>query len=289
MGPMRHRTTRPPMPPSSSLSPIESSTQRVQSSYPVRLPPDASQEARRVFQGRQLRLHELLLEVLCDAVVVTDHQGIITHVNPAAEQMFERRRCDMEGTSIFQYLGGGKQEEEVIRESIETRQRFRDRYVGIMRSDGTIVSTMLAVSPMCIGQDRLVRIVGVFRDVTELETAHAELARVNRQLEALITVDEKTGLLNERGFRAELTRISREARRFQEPLALLYMDLVAFKRVNDAYGHDAGDVALQTFAGALRSALYPTDTIGRLHGDEFVAFFRVRLERECGLPSKAPA
>ena len=52
---------------------------------------------------------------------------------------------------------------------------------------------------------------------------------------------------------------------------LLFMDIDQFKRINDSYGHDVGDLALSMVANTIRHALRATDTIGRWGGDEFVA------------------
>ena len=63
----------------------------------------------------------------------------------------------------------------------------------------------------------------------------------------------------------------RRARRYQNPLAVLAIDLDHFKQVNDRYGHAAGDAALRHFVGLARSTLHEVDLLGRMGGEEFAA------------------
>ncbi len=82
--------------------------------------------------------------------------------------------------------------------------------------------------------------------------------------------DPLTGLANRRQFLALAAAERRRARRMGEPLALLLLDVDHFKRVNDLYGHPAGDVALRALARLLRRHLRPSDIIGRYGGEEFI-------------------
>lgn len=100
--------------------------------------------------------------------------------------------------------------------------------------------------------------------------AHQDTLRgMMRQLENLATTDELTGLCNRRHFlnlaRRELDSLSSGC---QHGLALL--DLDHFKRINDAYGHAAGDRVLQTFAAVALACLREGDVVARYGGEEFV-------------------
>lgn len=99
----------------------------------------------------------------------------------------------------------------------------------------------------------------------------ADLTRRIADLERMAVTDELTGLLNRRGFEAELAHALALARRYGEQGVLVYIDLDGFKLVNDTYGHDAGDEVLRQVARLLGSAVRATDIVGRLGGDEFAA------------------
>ena len=81
------------------------------------------------------------------------------------------------------------------------------------------------------------------------------------------TTDALTGLLNKASASVELMKICQNSIG-----ALMMIDLDSFKLVNDIYGHDMGDKVLVSFADILRSAFRPGDLIGRMGGDEFIAF-----------------
>ncbi len=88
-------------------------------------------------------------------------------------------------------------------------------------------------------------------------------------LERLTLTDELTGLLNRRGFQAQLGRALAAADRYEERGLLAYVDLDGFKPVNDTYGHAAGDEVLRQVARVLNDNVRDTDCVGRLGGDEF--------------------
>lgn len=87
------------------------------------------------------------------------------------------------------------------------------------------------------------------------------------------TQDELTGLLNRRAFlRAGISEVER-ARRYRSQLAVVFLDLDNFKRLNDARGHQVGDQALKTAGNALLGATRKNDHVSRLGGDEFAVVF----------------
>jgi diguanylate cyclase (GGDEF)-like protein len=111
-------------------------------------------------------------------------------------------------------------------------------------------------------------------DALERENARlrAEVARLERRLaevERLADRDPMLPLLNRRAFVRELTRALAVARRYGDQSALLYVDMDGLKRLNDAYGHAAGDAALAAVAATLVEQVRESDVVGRLGGDEF--------------------
>ena len=97
----------------------------------------------------------------------------------------------------------------------------------------------------------------------------SELRRTHLQLELLATQDPLTNVRNARAFTDQLAQELGRNRRYGRPLALIYLDLDDFKRVNDAHGHDTGDAVLRLVAEAMNSAVRAADVVGRLGGDEF--------------------
>ena len=97
-----------------------------------------------------------------------------------------------------------------------------------------------------------------------------ELEAANRALDLQARTDALTGLLNRRGFDTQMAFALAMARRSGRPLSLITVDVDHFKRVNDTYGHDAGDEVLRRLACTLQDRLRASDIVARLGGEEFV-------------------
>ncbi len=120
-----------------------------------------------------------------------------------------------------------------------------ERGRGVEEGDGTVV------------------LEGIVLDISDRKELEIEL-------EELATRDPLTGLFNRR----EMSRILEEelerARRYQRPMALLWIDFDHFKDVNDTYGHAAGDSVLRSISRLLLGSVRSVDSIGRFGGEEFV-------------------
>ena len=89
------------------------------------------------------------------------------------------------------------------------------------------------------------------------------------RLEPLATTDQLTGLYNRHYFTSELVKQINIWRRYQRPLSILILDIDFFKKVNDSYGHLAGDYVLQVLAKICQAAVRDIDTVARIGGEEF--------------------
>jgi diguanylate cyclase (GGDEF)-like protein/PAS domain S-box-containing protein len=117
---------------------------------------------------------------------------------------------------------------------------------------------------------RVLGLVGVSKDVTELKKMERQLADANEQLNKLAREDALTGLLNRRMI---LELVSNEWARWQrygKRYSILILDADNFKRVNDEYGHLAGDQALKFIAARISEAIRAVDIVGRYGGEEFI-------------------
>ncbi len=95
-------------------------------------------------------------------------------------------------------------------------------------------------------------------------------ARMLTRLEELATLDGLTNLLNKRALIEVANQKLKSAERFKKPLCALVCDIDHFKKVNDTYGHDIGDLVIKGFGDALRRIKRDTDSVGRFGGEEFV-------------------
>lgn len=209
-----------------------------------------------------LDLNELcpkLINLILDTVFVVDAAGTILFVNDACETLLGYTKNELTGTPLRQYI-----HPDDLEATLQAAQRvisgqphihFENRY---LRKDGAVVNILWSAR---WDDEQQVRI-GVARDVTALKKAEEELRFLAHH-------DPLTGLTNRHLFNDRLETALRAAERDQRPLALLYLDLNDFKRINDGWGHEAGDYVIRDIARRLESGLRRSDTIGRIGGDEF--------------------
>lgn len=105
----------------------------------------------------------------------------------------------------------------------------------------------------------------------QVATRTEELRQANERLAELAIRDDLTGLPNRRAVLERLREAMSSARRHDRDLAVAMIDVDGFKRINDVYGHEVGDVVLQRIAAAMRQGQRQEDTLGRYGGDEFLA------------------
>jgi diguanylate cyclase (GGDEF)-like protein len=106
----------------------------------------------------------------------------------------------------------------------------------------------------------------VGRRIAEL---HREIQAKNRSLEEMALTDALTGLPNRRAVDVWASRELSAAARHDFSFWVVMADLDSFKKVNDTYGHDAGDTVLKTFAEILKTHTRQSDICARLGGEEF--------------------
>lgn len=106
----------------------------------------------------------------------------------------------------------------------------------------------------------------------KLRDAMRDLEDYNEELNNLSQTDELTGLYNRRGFLSLARQSLYLARKMKKNGLLFYADLDGLKKINDTYGHDEGDCALEQTALILKKVFRRTDIIARLGGDEYTAF-----------------
>jgi diguanylate cyclase (GGDEF)-like protein len=135
--------------------------------------------------------------------------------------------------------------------------RDRDRIVALLYADSLrddVVPSDAAAS------------VAYALDIAGMVRANLSLAS---ELASLARTDALTGLPNRRVFDERLDQELQRSARSRRPFALVILDLDRFKQINDTYGHQGGDEALQVFAETLRRHARHADFVARFAGDEF--------------------
>jgi len=145
--------------------------------------------------------------------------------------------------------------------------------VALVSADGFPIGTLCVMDrkPGRLDAQQRAMLAGLAQQVMaliELRASEKTLAATVRELELLATTDELTGLHNRRSLLHRLRFETARARRFRAPLSAVMVDLDYFKRINDEFGHAAGDQVLAAIGLLLRDTVRVIDIAGRYGGEE---------------------
>lgn len=110
----------------------------------------------------------------------------------------------------------------------------------------------------------------IIYDVTEQAVNNMELEKANDQLEVISKTDGLTGLLNRKSWEDLLEIEFDREKRYEESSSLIIFDIDHFKKVNDGFGHPAGDEVIRQTADIVKQSIRKTDIAGRYGGEEYV-------------------
>lgn len=206
-----------------------------------------------------------ILATMPSGVLVTDTLGMIRIVNNAAAELFGLSATDLTGRRAIDLLAVDDSKDRRDGQLINPSPSYiaGAREVTVQRMDGTYRTLSVTTTMLTDHRNRAIGSVQVAADVTALKEAAAEMRR-------LALYDPLTGLPNRVLFFDRLEHLTEKLQRNGGSLAIFYVDLNAFKTVNDTYGHTAGDTVLGICAQRMLSTTRSSDTLARIGGDEFV-------------------
>lgn len=190
-------------------------------------------------------------------------------------QMLGLNAAALTGQPLLEALGEGTFREPLQRAFARlqsgqvTRNRVESSHV---REDGSTVHCEWFNSALTDEGGEVTSIMALVEDVSGRVQAA-------QQLRDLALRDPLTGLPNRRALTDRLVASLMRVQRTLDPVALLFIDLDGFKRVNDEFGHAAGDDVLRAVADRLVQAVRDSDVVARLGGDEFVVMLDTEMER----------
>ncbi|AGH47039.1 sensor domain-containing diguanylate cyclase [Paraglaciecola psychrophila] len=127
----------------------------------------------------------------------------------------------------------------------------------------------ITIFPLASLTGKVEQVCLVIYDVTDEAVSRLGMQSLNSQLEKVSRVDGLTGLYNRRFWEEQFVMEYKRDKRSESPSALIMLDIDNFKKVNDTYGHPAGDEVIKTLAGIIKKATRETDLAGRYGGEEF--------------------
>ena len=230
---------------------------------------------------------ELLTHILTESTFTTENIDTLPETQPKLKEL------------CLLLLNLRQATEALARGDLQYPYSGRGYAMGIVKSLASNLRT-ITWHLRCLAQGNVIRIdpyMGDFSKIFNELTEHIteKVQELNTLIEEYKTqshIDVLTGLLNRRAFLETATKELLFARQSYTPLSLIMVDVDSFKRINDTYGHTAGDTVLRILAQRILGALRTGDVCCRYGGEEFLLLIRgatpplagdiaERLRREC--------
>jgi diguanylate cyclase (GGDEF)-like protein/PAS domain S-box-containing protein len=212
---------------------------------------------------------EVTLKCTNDALLISDSTGRVTHLNAAAERMTgwpREEALDRPLGEVFKAIQGPAQQSAADTISKAVEENPPAPVVAnclLMRRDGVELAIENSMANTHGRYGNVSGSVIVFRDATAAREKTLALSHL-AQHDFLTDLPNRV-LLNDR-----VTQAISFAARYAKQLAVMFVDLDLFKRINDSFGHAIGDKLLQSVAARIVACVRRSDTVSRLGGDEFV-------------------
>ena len=212
----------------------------------------------------QLRKLSQAVEQSPAVVIITDLDGAIEYVNP--------KFTDITGYSSAEVLGENPR---LLQSGLVARDLYEQLWAHLLagkewqgeflnkHKQGHLFWERARISPLRDTTGETTHYIAVKEDITTQKN-------YEKELEYRTTHDELTGLSNRALLKDRLSQAIGHARRSNNQLAVIMLDLDRFKNINDTLGHAQGDELLKLVAKRLRDMVRQVDTVARFGGDEFV-------------------
>jgi diguanylate cyclase (GGDEF)-like protein/PAS domain S-box-containing protein len=216
-------------------------------------------------QEREEVLHSITTAAQ-DAVITIDSNGNVTHWNPAAEKMFGYSFAEIVGRNLHSLVVPSRYLDAHHAAFPKFIQTGTGPLIGAItevdaqKRDGSEFPIEISISAVKIKDSW--HAVAIVRDITVRKLAEDKL-------KVMASTDALTGAFNRRRFNEVMTTELARAKRYGTPLTLIIFDIDHFKRINDTFGHSAGDQVLLKLALLVSGNIRDTDIFARWGGEEF--------------------
>lgn len=199
-----------------------------------------------------------VVETLIDGVMVVAPNDKIVDLNPTAQTLLNINSQAMRERAFSDLIGNAN-----LKALVDSPREQNKTEITIDRRAYDISASLLDET------DPESEVVLVFRDITARRKAEDRLRNMRMELQRLANTDPLTELYNRRFFLQRLSEETERVRRHGSELSVLLLDLDHFKKVNDTYGHDAGDKVLVLVSKVTQHVKRITDVAARIGGEEF--------------------
>ncbi|AGH81453.1 PAS/PAC sensors-containing diguanylate cyclase/phosphodiesterase [Psychromonas sp. CNPT3] len=197
------------------------------------------------------------------SIIITDRAGLIEYVNPACQKKTGYLLKDLIGKNprIFSSGEMDKKGYASLWKSLSTGNAWHGEFHN-RKKNGDFFWELASIAPVKQKNNKISHYIAIKQDITELK--HAK-----KQILYMANHDALTGLAMRQFFQDRLIKALADAKLNKQKIAVLFLDLDGFKKVNDSFGHHTGDFVLKEVAIRLTESVREIDTVGRIGGDEF--------------------
>lgn len=211
-----------------------------------------------------LRITSSVFDNTQEAILITDAARSIIEVNPAFTLITGYSHDEVIGLNP-KLLSSGRHDKEfyaAMWNSLNEHGSWRGE-IWNRRKSGDLYPGMLSITELRDNTGKVVRYVAVFSDISKIKEHEAELSRIAH-------FDALTGIPNRVLLVDRMNHAISQTLRGNSMMAICYLDLDGFKKINDTLGHEAGDEVLIEVTKRIGNTIRGVDTVARLGGDEFV-------------------
>ncbi|MBQ4133310.1 MAG: diguanylate cyclase [Desulfovibrionaceae bacterium] len=244
---------------------------------------------------RRLRFLEAVINELPNPIFVKNDQGQFYLFNKAYEDFFEMKQEDFLNLTVLDldYLSLEERERYHREDMKAINQGLEVHYETSYNAKGGIAEALYWSKGIVEPVSGKKGLVGTIVDISRQKHLEQDLTRTVKDLEAmqeqlriLAQTDALTGLHNRRHFDARLGEVVSISTRYSLPFCLVMADIDYFKKVNDNFGHDAGDKVLKDFAAVLLAGCRSGDYVMRFGGEEFVLILPMTSKHDARVVSE---
>lgn len=217
-----------------------------------------------VIAEKEIEKLSKVIEQIDDIVTITDTTGVITYVNQAFSRFTGYSKEDAIGRTPRLYKSDkhSKLDMQKLWETILEGNVYRGVIINKKKS-GELFYEEKTITPLTNEYGTTIAYVSTGKDITDR-------VEMEIKLERLASTDYLTGLYNRFKFEELFEKESNRSHRYEVPLSLIMFDIDYFKKINDTYGHDIGDLALKELTKLVASHIRQSDVFARWGGEEFM-------------------
>lgn len=211
-----------------------------------------------------------LVEFIPDAIFVESNGKIVFVNSPGISLVGAKSVKDVLGKSVWQFFRTHDQTafKSKVHQVMSTKKPIIEQ---LLRFDGEIIWVEINAMSIIFEGESVIQV--LLRDVTSKKS-------YEEKLEFLAFHDPLTGLTNRRYFTEQINQAIEYAEKESQMIAVMYIDIDKFKRINDSFGHEVGDQLLKQFANRLKENVREEDVLCRIGGDEFLVLLNGLKERD---------